>query len=285
MKNIKFTLYALGIAFITLFSACQKDVVVTENVDAETPVVSGSENNSDGRENSGGLQTRACTPVQQPSGFFTGLRYYLNATKTKTLFLSGNTTTTLNWKSGPDTNRIILYFSAAALGGQKASLRDQLRIILSSTSDVQAHHLIPLEFCVPETGSDIHPVVQAAAYNGYHTNESYSAMNINSKDRAKGYHIGSHPNYSAWVVNLLNQYQTRYTPNGTATVNQSGRKLFDNLPACQNANGWIQCKLLPRLKAEIDAALMRAAKPSTANKNFDDYFRPEITPVPTLDQL
>jgi hypothetical protein len=282
MKNVKFLLYALCVSFITLLGACQKDVAVIESADTPVALV----DNSDGHDNSGGLQTRACTPVSQPSDFFIRLRYYLNATKTKTVFLSGNTTTTLNWKSGSDTNRIILYFSAAALGGQKKSIRDQLRIILSSTSDVQAHHLIPLEFCVPEGGgSDLHPVVQAAAYNGYHPNESYSAMNINSTDRAKGYHIGSHPNYSAWVLNLLDQYQIRYTPNGAATVNQPGRKLFDNLPACQNANGWIQCKLIPRLKKEIDNALIRAARPSTANKNFDDYFRPEITPVPSLDQL
>jgi hypothetical protein len=289
MKNVKFTLYALGIAFMSLFSACQKDVAIIDN--AETPVALVD----DGRDNSGGLQVRAgCSGAYiQTSGFFKNLRYTF-AAQSKTLTI-GTTNTTLNWVPSRDTSggRPPLYFSAAQLGGQKSGLRTQLRIVLNSAASptaVQAHHLIPLELCVPEGGSSLNAVVQAAAYNGYHCNEAYSAMNVNSADKTKGFHSGSHDDYTAWVLNLLTQYNNRFDPSGSKNIGQSGRILFDNLPACQAANEWIQCKLLPRLRIEMQKALARAdALPiipnDTSNKNFNEYFKTSVTPNISIDQL
>jgi hypothetical protein len=115
-------------------------------------------------------------------------------------------------------------------------------------------------------------------------------MNVNSADKTKGFHDGSHLDYTAWVADLLRQYNDRFDPSGRTIAGTNGRILYDNLPKCQAANEWIQCKLLPRLRLEMQKALTRAnALPiipgNTSNKNFNEYFKLSVTPFISIDDL
>ena len=111
----------------------------------------------------------------------------------------------------------------------------------------QAHHIIPKQLCDGFGGtlSFLHIVVKTAAYDGFHPNDGYNGIRIPTVN-----HSGSHPAYTAWVKYQLDEYvlqKVTYSP--------------------REANKWIQCKLIPKLRTHIAATI--ATSPA---QNVNTYF-------------
>jgi hypothetical protein len=129
-------------------------------------------------------------------------------------------------------------------GTIRFSAFSDLRTILNITSTtIQAHHLIPERLCNafgPTTGYYLHPVVAKAARDGYHPCDGYSGIAV-----ASALHTpGGHQNYTNWVEFQLKAYNGQIpgiTGNPSATN--------------ATANTWIQCKLIPKLRTEVNNAI------------------------------
>jgi A nuclease family of the HNH/ENDO VII superfamily with conserved AHH len=116
----------------------------------------------------------------------------------------------------------------------------------------QAHHIIPKQLCddfVTTAGSTsaLHAVVKTAAYDGFHPNDGYNGIRIPSAN-----HTGNHPAYTAWVKSQLELFKVTKNNNYTA----------------REANKWIQCKLIPKIRDYIALTI------ATNNpvQNINTYF-------------
>lgn len=227
MKNSKVILFALCVCIISLLNACQKDYGVTE-IDA-TPTIEVS-------SNSGGLRER-CTAQQMGSGHFTTLRYTPNGTRS---FTSNTGGVNLTWTAN-STNSTIQF-----------SPRTQLATVLSTPSGSQAHHIIPWQHVddYGGSGSSLKSSVKAAAYAGFHPNNTYNGINLSTT-----IHNGSHFYYNDYVLFQLNAWASNNN------INLS----YTNIVECQTANTWIQCKLIPHLRGHISSAISQ-------NKPIATYF-------------
>ncbi len=155
----------------------------------------------------------------------------------------GNKTMTLKWKV---VNGAIDFTSEAS----KSSLRSQIKNFLGipSGSGVDTHHILSLGKCD-------HPVVHAAAKNGYHPNLPESIIGLEHYDDALkvGLHQ-NHPSYDDFIEFRLNEFMGK------------GRLSPDA------ANDFIQKKLIPELKTEIFNAI------NSSSKNLNTYFKDIINP-------
>jgi hypothetical protein len=153
----------------------------------------------------------------------------------------GSKSMILKWKL---VNGSIDFTSDAA----KSNLRSQIKNFLGTKSGIDAHHVLPLGRCD-------HPIVQAAARNGYHPNLPESILGLEHYDEALqvGLHQ-NHPAYDNFIEFRLNKFM------------EKGNLSPD---AC---NDFIQKQLIPELKAEIFNA-----KNSTS-KNLNTYFKEIINP-------
>lgn len=216
MKNPKIILYALCISIISLLNACQKDYGVIES--EATPTI-------EVYSNSGGLVERS-SAQQLPSAHFTTLRYTPNGTRNLT---SSTGSVNLTWTAN-STNDAITFSS-----------RTQLATVLATNSSTQqAHHIIPWQWIAPAPQSLLHETIRAAAYAGFHPNNTYNGINVSNT-----LHTGSHPAYSSYVKFQLDAYQTKNITSNT----------FNNIIECQTANTWVQCKLIPHLRNHINTAV------------------------------
>ncbi|WP_133259792.1 hypothetical protein [Pseudochryseolinea flava] len=155
----------------------------------------------------------------------------------------GNKSMFLKWKV---VNGDIDFTSAVA----KKNLRSQIKSFLGIPADVgvDAHHILSLGKCD-------HPVVLAAAKNGYHPNLPESIIGLEHYDEALqvGLHQ-NHPAYDKFIEFRLDKF----------------RDLGDLSPeAC---NDFIQKELIPQLKKEIFNAK------NSALKNLNAYFEDVINP-------
>jgi A nuclease family of the HNH/ENDO VII superfamily with conserved AHH len=133
----------------------------------------------------------------------------------------------LTWKKVSNTSNVIGF-------GDYGLLRTVLG--LTSTT-AQAHHIIPQKLCngtISTGGYYQHPVVFKAAYDGFNPNDGYNGLSVPSAQHTPG----GHANYTAWVEKQLNEYQMSYS---NATYRQ--------------ANTWLQCKLIPKLRIHLAAAI------------------------------
>jgi A nuclease family of the HNH/ENDO VII superfamily with conserved AHH len=140
----------------------------------------------------------------------------------------------------------------------KFSDRGQLRQVLGVTSsNEEAHHIIPWQHIDDFGGnaSALHPVVRAASCKGFHPNNTYNGCPLD-----KDIHNGSHPAYNTWILNELESY--------------SNAKPTDpkNYVDCENANAWLQTKLIPRLRTEI-AAGVKKVQMTNDKTQFNLYFK------------
>ncbi len=132
----------------------------------------------------------------------------------------GNSSVTLVWQGAFNTT-----------GNLYLGSRSQLRTVIGVPTDEQAHHLIPWDL-------NTNIVVKYALLDGFHPNDNYNGLAVTAfKDGNSGLHA-NHPQYNAWVLNQLGQFFSFY-----GTTNLTYRI----------ANSWIQAKLIPRLRAEINS--------------------------------
>ena len=186
MKNPKIILYALCVSIISLLYACQKEYGITENEASQTTEV---------YSNSGGLVERS-SAQQLPSAHFTTLRYTPNGTRNLT---SSTGSVNLTWTANSTNNAIT--FSA----------RTQLATVISTNSSTQqGHHIIPWQWIAPAPQSLLHETIRAAAYSGFHPNNTYNGINVSNT-----LHTGSHPGYSSYVKFQLDAYQTNNITSNT----------------------------------------------------------------------
>ncbi|MCC9073523.1 fibronectin type III domain-containing protein [Flavobacterium sp. F-65] len=208
----------------------------------KTPVILGSD---EGLEKVGKITDDA---IEFAEGLVGGVRKYniagelANGVKQVSRKVSlGSKSMILKWKV---VNGSIDFTSDAA----KSNLRSQIKNFLGTKSGIDAHHVLPLGRCE-------HPIVQAAARNGYHPNLPESILGLEHYDEALqvGLHQ-NHPAYDNFIEFRLNKFM------------EKGNLSPD---AC---NDFIQKQLIPELKAEIFNA-----KNSTS-KNLNTYFKEIINP-------
>jgi hypothetical protein len=124
----------------------------------------------------------------------------------------------------------------------------ELRAILGipTGNTDQAHHIIPKQLCDAfSSGSQLHPVVEAAAFDGFHPNDAYNGIRLTTTN-----HSGSHPRYTDWVNFQLTSYQ-----NASGYSSKTIRQI----------NTWVQCKLIPAALTHINNAVAQGIK-------VQDYF-------------
>lgn len=225
MKNPKFLLYALCFGFISFLNACHKDSTISETAEVQITTLSNS---------SSGLTERS-SALQMPSGHFTTLRY-----------------TSSGVRSFPTGNVNLVWTANAANTTIQFSSRTQLATVISTPSGSQAHHIIPWQWVDDFGGSAslLQNTVKAAAYAGFHPNNTYNGTNIPNT-----LHNGSHPQFSNYVRFQLDAWLLNNTLNTS----------FINIGECQVANTWIQCKLIPHLRTHLNAMVSQ-------NKNINVYF-------------
>lgn len=222
----------------TLFfiTACKK--TETTNLDTDDTYLQ----QVDVTANDGGLVTRStATAVIRPSL----IKQVGVAGRTIEYLCSGNSSVMVRWTTDAANN---ITFSSTK----------PLNVIIGCNSATeQAHHIIPLKATDEvNDGIDLHPVLRAAALYGFNPQDAYNGICA-----PLGIHA-NHPQYNAWVISQLNFYTS------------SGRTVdFSNDASCNNANIWVQCKLIPYLRTKINAAI-------AANTKINDYFRPTAGNVP-----
>jgi hypothetical protein len=192
--------------------------------------------------NNGELGTRsAATAVTRPSL----IKQVGSPNRTIEYLCSGNSSVMVRWTTDAANN---MTFSSTK----------PLNVIIGCNSATdQAHHIIPLKATdEANDGIDLHLVLRAAALYGFNPQDAYNGI-----CSPLGIHA-NHPQYNAWVISQLNFYTS------------SGRTVdLTNDASCNNANIWVQCKLIPYLRGKINAAI-------AANTKINDYFRPTAGNVP-----
>jgi hypothetical protein len=156
----------------------------------------------------------------------------------------GTKSMTLNWNV---INGTIDFTSETA----KASLRSKIKNFLGIPpgSGVDAHHILSLGECD-------HPVVQAAAKNGFHPNLPESILGLEHYDEAL--QVGLHQNHPAYD-DFIEYRLDRFKDKGNLSP--------------ESCNDFIQKELIPELKKEIFNAK------NSASKNLNTYFKDVINPV------
>ncbi len=128
--------------------------------------------------------------------------------------------------------------------GDKDALRSQLKNILKTTDDIEAHHLIPL-------GKSNHPVIQLAAKDGFHPNLVENGLGLKKYTKLTGEGIhGNHPAYDKFIDYRLNEA-------GSLTP--------------KTANEFVQKQLIPELKVQISNA-------QNSGLNLNEYFKQVVNP-------
>jgi hypothetical protein len=103
----------------------------------------------------------------------------------------------------------------ATEGGLKDLARRQLRAALGCQSNEQAHHIVPLEL------RDSLTIITEAERNGWEFNGKDNGICISNT-----IHSGSHPRYTADVVNRLTRLETRLRREHGAVTWATGEKGF-----------------------------------------------------------
>ena len=167
------------------------------------------------------------------------------ANRTITYLCSGNSSVTVRWTTDAANN---MTFSST----------QPLNVIIGCNSATdQAHDIIPLKATdEANDGINLHPVLKAAALNGFNPQDSYNGVCA-----PIGIHA-NHPAYNTWVIDQLNFYAAGRTVD------------FTNIGSCNDANIWVQCKFIPYLRTKINAAI-------AANTKINDYFKPTTGNLPT----
>lgn len=126
--------------------------------------------------------------------------------------------------------------------------RSNLATILGTIDD-EAHHILTW------TKSGRHPVVQAAAKDGFHLNTFENGIGLSKyrKSLGEGIH-GNHPAYDDYVVHKLSEFKRDY-PNFTPEL----------------ANEHIQKNIIPHMKDLIEDA-------SNSAHNLNEYFKQVVNP-------
>lgn len=183
--------------------------------------------------NNGELGTRnAATAVIRPS-LITQVGV---ANRTIEYLCSGNSSVKVRWTTD-------------AANAMTFTSTQPFNVILGCNSASQrAHHLVPLQTVDEESTIGLHPVLRAAALNGFHPQDSYNGICIPTAVHA------NHPQYNNWVVAQLNTYA------GSNTVD------LTNIGSCNKANVWVQCKLIPELRRLVNLAV-------SSNTVINEYFR------------
>lgn len=125
--------------------------------------------------------------------------------------------------------------------------RGQLATILKTSSNIEAHHIIPWKKCT-------NAVVQAAARVGFHPNMVQNGIGLQKYSRLIGSGLhGNHPAYDNFVLHRLNTFQR----NGFSP---------------ESANTFLVNNLIPELKNLI-------IKAKNSNMNLNEYFKKVANPA------
>ena len=131
--------------------------------------------------------------------------------------------------------------------GDNDALRAQLKNILKTLDDVEAHHIIPL-------GKSNNPVVQLAAKDGFHPNLVENGLGLKKYTKLTGEGIhGNHPAYDKFIDFKLNEFR------------EAG-----NLTPIR-VNEFVQKQLIPELKVQISNA-------QNSGLNLNEYFKQVVNP-------
>ena len=132
--------------------------------------------------------------------------------------------------------------------------RGDLNPIIGTSTNLQAHHIIPWGVC---NGSSIFTadlIVRQAALAGFHPNDTYNGISLTvyktsggETGDGNGVH-SNHPQYDEWIKFQLREYQ---------------KETSDKVDPAK-ANEWLQCRLIPRLRREMN---------NLQGKTLNEYFR------------